>query len=493
MRGLLEEPNDGIALTLTTTGSSGASTYNPATGDLNIPIYSGGGGIDGTMVLNRIPYGFDADTLQTNANLTFNGTYLSTPTARFSTINPVSTSVLIGDLGSGSYILSDVGNSLFVVQENFNNLSYDGSTLDVTGKLKASNLTASTLLVSDASKNVISSSVTATEAGYLSGVTSAIQTQLGNKQPLDTQLTSLAALTYTGNALKVVRVNAGETDFELATIAAGGDVSKVGTPVNNQIGVWTGDGTIEGDANLTWDGTSLNIATAKNFQIAGATILADAAGTTTLSNIDALDATTESTIESAIDTLANLTSIQGRTVTLVDAGVNAIFGWDDVAGAYENLTQAEARTVLGLGTAAYVATDLADLNEATIEGAIDTLANLTSVQGLTIALADAGADALWGWDDSANQYANLSAADARTALGLGTLATQGDGDKGDISVSASGATWTIDNGVVTAAKTSITGTPDGTKYLRDDFTWQAVSGGSGLTHPQVMARLSVGF
>lgn len=33
-----------------------------------------------------------------------------------------------------------------------------------------------------------------------------------------------------------------------------------------------------------------------------------------------------------------------------------------------------------------------------------------------------------------------------------------------------------------------TGTPDGTKYLRDDNTWQAVAGGSGLTQPQVMAR-----
>lgn len=37
--------------------------------------------------------------------------------------------------------------------------------------------------------------------------------------------------------------------------ASGGDVSKVGTPVDNQIGVWTGDGTIEGDADLTWNGT----------------------------------------------------------------------------------------------------------------------------------------------------------------------------------------------------------------------------------------------
>lgn len=37
----------------------------------------------------------------------------------------------------------------------------------------------------------------------------------------------------------------------------GGDVSKVGTPVNDQLGVWTGDGTLEGDPDLTWDGNWL--------------------------------------------------------------------------------------------------------------------------------------------------------------------------------------------------------------------------------------------
>lgn len=42
------------------------------------------------------------------------------------------------------------------------------------------------------------------------------------KQPADAQLTSIAALAYAGNALKVVRVNAAETDFELATPSAGG-------------------------------------------------------------------------------------------------------------------------------------------------------------------------------------------------------------------------------------------------------------------------------
>ena len=51
-------------------------------------------------------------------------------------------------------------------------------------------------------------------------------------------------------------------DFEWqACGAGGGDVTKVGTPVNNEIGVWTGDGTIEGDANLTYDGTYIYLNT----------------------------------------------------------------------------------------------------------------------------------------------------------------------------------------------------------------------------------------
>jgi len=79
-----------------------------------------------------------------------------------------------------------------------------------------------------------------------------------------------------------------------------------------------------------------------------------------------------------------------------------------------------ARTNLGLGTAAVVATDLADLNEATIESAIDTLANLTSIQGRTVTLADAGANAVFGWDDVAGAYENLTASEVRGAIGLAT-------------------------------------------------------------------------
>lgn len=63
-----------------------------------------------------------------------------------------------------------------------------------------------------------------------------------------------AARLALGTALQVLQVNAGATAVEWAT--ANGNVAKVGTPVNNQVGVWTGDGTIEGVAALTFDGTT---------------------------------------------------------------------------------------------------------------------------------------------------------------------------------------------------------------------------------------------
>lgn len=44
--------------------------------------------------------------------------------------------------------------------------------------------------------------------------------------------------------------------------AGSGDVTKVGTPANNQVGVWTGDGTIEGDADLIFDGDNLGVGAA---------------------------------------------------------------------------------------------------------------------------------------------------------------------------------------------------------------------------------------
>lgn len=80
---------------------------------------------------------------------------------------------------------------------------------------------------------------------------------------------------------------------------------------------------IEADSNINQDLTTdanvefTQVTVGNTGLVVGtSTPFSDSTGTLTLQNIDALDATTETTIESAIDTLANLTSIQSQTVTL---------------------------------------------------------------------------------------------------------------------------------------------------------------------------------
>ena len=51
------------------------------------------------------------------------------------------------------------------------------------------------------------------------------------------------------------------TDYVLNAAGGGGNVSNTGTPLNNQIAVWTDATTIEGDAQLTWDGTTFEVGT----------------------------------------------------------------------------------------------------------------------------------------------------------------------------------------------------------------------------------------
>jgi hypothetical protein len=136
-------------------------------------------------------------------------------------------------------------------------------------------------------------------------------------------------------------------------IAPGSDLT-----ADHTLTLTTGDAdrtiTLSGNPTLAdWFDQSVKQAASPTFAAVtiGASVpFSDAAGTLTLQNVDALDATTESTVEAAIDTLANLTSIQGRTVTLADAGADALFGWDDSASAYQNLSAADAITALGLAS-----------------------------------------------------------------------------------------------------------------------------------------------
>ena len=109
-----------------------------------------------------------------------------------------------------------------------------GKEATITGAattITSNDLTAEYALVSDSNGKVAVSSVTATELGYVSGVTSAIQTQLGNKVD---KVTSTYRIYGTNNsgAQTTYSLASGATASTIAYRGTGG-VLQVGTPTAN--------------------------------------------------------------------------------------------------------------------------------------------------------------------------------------------------------------------------------------------------------------------
>lgn len=174
---------------------------------------------------------------------------------------------------TGSVVASlNVGNAnTWTAKQIFNSSSIQSGTL-----------TASTALVSDASKNIISSATTAAELAFVSGVTSSIQTQLNAKQATGNYIT---ALTGDGTAsgpgsaaLTLATVNSNVGSFGsstsipsftvnakgLMTAAAGNAViAPAGTLTGATLasGVTTSSLTTVGTiATGTWNGTKIGLA-----------------------------------------------------------------------------------------------------------------------------------------------------------------------------------------------------------------------------------------
>jgi hypothetical protein len=268
---------------------------------------------------------------------------------------------------------------------------------------------------------------------------------------------------------------------------------------------------------------------------------------------DVTSGSTESNIESAIDTLANLTSVQGFTVTLSDPNADAFFGWDDSLGAWEALTATEGLEIIktvdgsgsgldadlldGVSSAGFLqdfnftddastaglaiteaetmtfAGDTAGIDtagsgntltvsfdvteaEANIESAIDTLANLTSIQGVSFTFGSYAATLLNTSSEATFKAAvnleigtDVQAFDAdlttlstafttASASGAASLALHEDTDNGTNRVLLQGPASTAD---VTLTLQSTAGTI----YSTDGTDVALADGGTGasLTDP----------
>lgn len=103
------------------------------------------------------------------------------------------------------HITNDTGDLGTFANTDLSNLSSTGEAkfqYPITGaatSITSSNLTASKALVSDSNGKVDVSSVTSTELGYVSGVTSSIQTQFDNKQ--ETLVSGTNIKTINGNTI----------------------------------------------------------------------------------------------------------------------------------------------------------------------------------------------------------------------------------------------------------------------------------------------------
>ena len=103
-------------------------------------------------------------------------------------------------------------------------------------------------------------------SGTVTSITAAADSGTG------TAITTSGTFTFTGGTGVTTSVS-GTT----VTIVAdnNGDVTATGTPVDNQLAVWDSATSIEGDANLTWDGSTLSVTGAldiDNIKIDGNTI-----------------------------------------------------------------------------------------------------------------------------------------------------------------------------------------------------------------------------
>lgn len=128
------------------------------------------------------------------------------------------------------------------------------------GDIKANYATASTVPYFDSSKNLVSSAVTPTELGYVSGVTSLIQTQLDGKVDENVAITGATKTKITYDTKGLVTAGADATTADIADSTNKRYVTDAQlTVIGNTSGTNTGDVSVTDSSEIDFTLTGQNI------------------------------------------------------------------------------------------------------------------------------------------------------------------------------------------------------------------------------------------
>lgn len=263
------------------------------------------------------------------------------------------------------------------------------------------------------------------------------------------------ALALGGEAFALAVTAAGGI-VEIPIGAGAGDVVKVGTPVNNQLGVWTGDGTIEGDPALTFTGGVLTIgeagttlgqlvlagntaqtvtiktlATAGNYTLtlppndggAGEFLTTDGAGVLTWTAAPGGGTVTDVSVVTAngfAGSVANPTTSPDITISTTETGLLQGNG-TAISGITNSSTVGQVLRVTGASTYAWGALDLADTDAVTGDLAFANLTQGTARSVLAVA-GNSTAD-FASVQGTANQVLVINAAGTALLFGQVNLAS----------------------------------------------------------------------